>query len=116
MTRAVVESKPVKVYSDGKNMLIAMENTTFFMQDVLLNNISMSQEREVIDIGSPDLDGGYKQFMPSFHHSFIDLRLRLGGETIMSDKVNLSDFKFASSMTVRELFRVINKKLNKRKK
>lgn len=108
MTKSSAEE--VRIYSDGKDMLIAVGDSSFFLKDALLESVNTLCEREVMDIAS----FGTKKHIPRFSSTSLELRLRASNEIVVNDKINLSDFKMASSMTIKELFKVINKKLNKR--
>lgn len=109
MTKSSAEE--AQFYSDGKNMMIAVGGYTYFLKDVLLESISTICERDMLNIDS----FGSRKSIPGLSSTSFELKLKVCNDIEVSDKVNLSDFKMASSMTIRELFKVINKKLNKRK-
>jgi hypothetical protein len=101
------------LYGNGKDVLIVADNTTFLLNNVLLTGIDHSVEREAIDVG---MLGGYKKLIPGFMRTSFNLQMEVGGLVTTSDELTLADFKTANSMNITELFKVINKKLNERKK
>jgi hypothetical protein len=108
----IASNEEVKFFSDGRNMLVAMGGCTYLLKDVMLKSLEMHQEYANIREETPR---GHKLCIPAFPTTVeLDLRLMVCGDVEVTDKINLSDFKSASNMTVKELFKVINKKLNKR--
>ena len=101
------------LYGNGKDVAIVTDETSFLLENVLLASMDYSIQRDIMDIGM--MGGKVEKLVTGVHVGTFNLEMHIMGG-IITGALNLADFKTANNMSVTELFKAINKKLNKRGK
>ena len=104
-----------QIVGDGEKVgIIVPEQGLYLFENYVSTNFLISTSRDIIDV-SP-INGEYKRFLPKCPNPPV-LELRLQGKLnyIENGSVQLFTKNLIQNMTIVELFRIINEKIEERK-
>jgi len=111
-------SCPFQFFSDGEDVAVIQKKDSglywvYYLKQPLLKNWSLEHHRDFIDCMS---FGGWREQIPGLGYIDLDLSLR-GGEgeyRELTEKALKYDLNIFNKHTVREMFTIINRKIDKR--
>lgn len=109
-------SNGYQILSDGESLAIVWqeqgEDAAIFMSGYVMSNWTVNMRQDTIEMTEL---GGYREYVPEARSIEIDLSLLSSGECqYKTGKDLMLEMDLFSKMSVTDLFKVINKKLNQR--